>query len=503
VRILLVQPAPFEPGRIGLESVFWLSEPVALTSIAAMVPEHEVRIMDMRIEEDVALNRAMLEFRPDLVGTTSMTTDCYQAKAVLEIAKGTLGEGCFTIVGGHHPTLAPADFEDDAVDAVCLGEGEETFQDLVRHLAGGGDPRALHHIPGLRFRDGSGGYVTTAKRSQRRELDTFPAPARHLVPRRYFREYFFGFLNPMASMETSRGCSFDCNFCAIWEFYERRTRFMSAATICDRLEATRQKFVFFLDDNFLTKRGRLEELCDEIERRKIRKFFAVQGRSDFIADNPELMRRLRDAGLTMVLSGYESNSDNALQALRKQNTLDKNKRAAALLAELGIVSVGVFMVRPDFEEEEFDLLYRTINEMCIAFPMVSILTPLPGTELHRRLAGELLTRDTRLFDLLHAVTQTRLPRETFYRKYAEWHAATFISTKRGVLNAMRRRPGFFLRAIPATYRFFRKELHYFPVLESHESHLRDEVGIIPIDAPLKRRPAPPALQLPVLQEGQG
>ena len=52
MKILLVQPAPFEPGRLGLENVIWLSEPVALTSIAAMVPDHEVRIMDMRLEED-------------------------------------------------------------------------------------------------------------------------------------------------------------------------------------------------------------------------------------------------------------------------------------------------------------------------------------------------------------------------------------------------------------------------------------------------------------------
>ena len=136
LKILLVQPAPFEPGRIGLENVIWLAEPVALTSIAAMVtPEHDVRILDMRLEEDTELNRVLLEFRPDIVGTTSMTTDCYQAKAVLEMAKATLGEQVFTIVGGHHPTLSPDDFEDEAVDALCIGEGEETFMELIDHLA--------------------------------------------------------------------------------------------------------------------------------------------------------------------------------------------------------------------------------------------------------------------------------------------------------------------------------------------------------------------------------
>src|SRR5436190_1519607 len=222
MRILLVQPATFEPGRLGLENSLWLSEPVALTSLAAMVPEHEVRILDLRLEPDVELNRVLLEFRPQLVGTTSMTTDCYQARAVLAIAKGTLGKECFTIVGGHHPTLSPEAFEDEVVDALCIGEGEETFQELVKHLQDRGDPRALDAIAGLRFRDAAGRYRVTAKRHQARDLDSFPPPARHLIPDRYRQQYFFFIASPMASMFTSRGCSLDCNFCAIREFYERR-----------------------------------------------------------------------------------------------------------------------------------------------------------------------------------------------------------------------------------------------------------------------------------------
>ena len=75
MKILLVQPAPFEPGRLGLENVVWFPEPVALTQLAAMLPDHEVRILDMRLEEDVVLNSTLMEFEPDLVGTTSMTTD--------------------------------------------------------------------------------------------------------------------------------------------------------------------------------------------------------------------------------------------------------------------------------------------------------------------------------------------------------------------------------------------------------------------------------------------
>jgi radical SAM superfamily enzyme YgiQ (UPF0313 family) len=273
---------------------------------------------------------------------------------------------------------------------------------------------------------------------------------------------------------------------------------MSARAICDQLERIPEKFVFFLDDNFLTNRTRLTELCEEIERRGIKKYFATQGRSDFIANHPDVMRRLRDCGLMMVLSGYESNDDNSLEALRKSNTLDKNKRAARVMRELGMISIGVFMVRPEFEEHEFDLLYETINEMGVAIPLVTILTPLPGTQMYRKLEDQLLTTDTRLFDLLHAVTPTRLPRERFYQKYVEWHRATLKSTWKGVWSAVWRNPKFFLwDSLRGSLRFLMKEIHYAPIVDNHESHLRDEIGIISPGVIAK-----PNRELPVLSNHQ-
>lgn len=483
MKILLVQPSPFEPGRIGLENTIWFCEPVALTTIAAMVPDHEVRILDMRLEDEVTLNRVLSEFEPDVVGTTSMTTDCYQAKAILQTAKDTLGDSCFTIVGGHHPTLMPEDFYDPCVDALCIGEGEDTFRELIQALATrsrGGKPE---EVAGLKLRQANGEYLATAKRGQSRALDDFPPPARHLIDK-YRDSYFFTIAGPMASIVTSRGCSFDCNFCAIWEFYERKTRFMSAKTVVDRMEAVPEKFLFFLDDNFLTNRRRLEELVSEIERRGVKKWFGTQGRTDFIADNPDLMRRLRDAGLVMVLSGYESNDDKGLEALLKRGTVDKNKKAAGILRELGIFSTGIFMVRQDFDEADFDKLYAHINELGIALPLIAILTPLPGTQLYRARRHELLTEDRRLFDLLHSVLPTKLPRKRFYERFAEANQATLQGWEKGNWAVLKRRPRFFLDALPGIVRFVRRARRYRPILESAQTHLRDERGIIDPDVTL-------------------
>ena len=483
MKILLVQPAPFEPGRLGLENVLWMSEPVALTQLAgALLPEHEVKILDMRLEKDMELNKMLQSFQPDLVGTTSMTTDCYQAMAILQVAKGTLGDQCFTIVGGHHPTLSPGEFEDEVVDAMCVGEGEETLSELVALLDQGADREQLRQVNGLRLRQADGSYYVTPSRSQLRSLDDLPMPARHLLPAKYRKQYFFAVANPMASMETSRGCSFDCNFCAIWEFYDRKTRYMSADAICDRLEQIDEDYVFFLDDNFLSDKKRIVALCDEIERRGIKKYYGTQGRTDFMVANPELMRRLRDIGFVMVLSGYESNSDNNLESLRKRNTADKNRAAAKLLRDLGIISTGIFMARPEFTEQDFDDLYDIINDMGVAIPLVVILTPLPGTQLSKERGHELLTRDTRFFDLLHSVLPTRLPRETFYKKFTQQADATWPAFRKGVGAAIMRRPWFFMKSMAGTVRFINRVRNYRPIADDYKSHLRDEVGVIPADA---------------------
>ena len=480
MRILLVQPAPFEHGRMGLENALWMSEPAALTSIAAMVEgRHEVRILDMRLEEEGALPRRLADFAPELVGVTSMTTDASQAQAVCYCAKSILGARVFTLVGGHHPTLAPEFHDVECVDAVCVGEGEETFAELADHLASGGKRDDLGRIAGLAYRDGAR-QVKTAARSQARSLDSFPMPARHLLGN-YLGRYFFAAAAPLASIQTSRGCAYDCNFCAIWEFYERKVRFLSASAICDRLEQTPEPFVFFLDDNFLSHRPRLEELLTEIERRRIKKFWMIQGRTDFIAEHPDLMKRMRDAGLCMVLSGYETNDDGTLDALKKDNSRENNLAASRILHQLGIYSTGIFMTRPDFERKQFDETYAAINEMQITIPLVVIHTPLPGTQGWRAEKHKLLTEDTRFFDLLHAVVPTKLPRAEFYRHYARWNPATNQST-RDNLALLFKRPRLtaaLLRGVPA----FRERLKSLRrVIEDPQSYLRDEQDVIPLTA---------------------
>jgi len=473
MRILLVMPTPFETGRLGLENVVWLSEPVALTSVAASVPEHEVRILDLRLEPEDMLVKTLGEWLPDIVGTTSMTTDAYQAKAVLRTAKQVL-PSALTVIGGHHPTLCPDEFDCDYVDIIVQGEGELTFQELVACHQHSGD---YSGIDGLCWRDPAGVRHIERKRHQTVALDDLPTPNRGLI-KQYQGRYFFTAVQPMASIFTSRGCSFDCNFCAIWEFYERRVRYLSAKGIADQMQACDEPYVFVLDDNFLVNKKRILALCDELETRNIKKYWMTQGRCDWVADNPEIMRRLADNGLVGLLSGYESNDEDSLKALRKKSTWDKNIRANEIMAELGIFSTGIFMVRPDWTVEQFDELYAYINTLMVGIPLITILTPLPGTELYRAKKDQLVTHDHRLFDLLHPVLPTRLPREEFYRQFSRSVDAVKPSIRRSLANFRRKHPKMVLKLIPNILRFYARTFRYQAMHRDYRTFLRDEEGLL-------------------------
>ena len=479
MRILLVMPTPFENGRLGLENVIWLSEPVALTSVGtAVAGEHEVRVLDLRLEDEDALARELASFEPDVVGTTSMTTDAYQAKAVLRTARSIRPEA-LTVVGGHHPTLCPEEFDVEYVDVVVQGEGELTFRELVARwdVQRATDDRTFDGVLGTRYREPDGRRRANPKREQTVSLDDLPTPDRRLI-QKYQGRYFFTGIRPMASIFTSRGCSFDCNFCAIWEFYERRTRFLSAKRIVDQMEACSEPFIFVLDDNFLTNKRRATELCEELERRGVKKYWLTQGRTDFAADHPELMARLAKNGLVMVLSGFESNSDDNLAALRKKSSWRKNIEANRIMREVGIFSAGVFMVRPDWTKEQFQSLYDYVNSLQIAVPLFAILTPLPGTQLYKAYKDKLLTTDHRLFDLIHAVLPTRLPREEFYKELCRAYEATEPSVYAGFRAIIKRRPAFVAKIVPSMIWFYARTWRYQRINDDYRSYLRDEEGLL-------------------------
>ncbi|MFP4143762.1 MAG: B12-binding domain-containing radical SAM protein [Phycisphaeraceae bacterium] len=416
MRILFVQP-DWRQNGFGFRLVA-MPEPLGLEMLAASVPDHDVRIADLRCGDELAAEIA--DFQPDLVGVTALTPEVYAAAAVLEQTKALAPEA-FTLVGGHHASLLPEDFHLPQVDAIIRGEGEPVLPRLVAALEAGRD---LAEVPNLVYQDRAGRFVATGRRTEALDVDALPLPRRDLTAR-HREKYFFLFDQPDTSMATGRGCPWRCNFCSVWEFYDGRTRMMSPARVIRELETVETDHVTFVDDNFMLNHRRENEIADRIRAAGIQHRYSMECRTDSIVRHPELVEKWVDIGLYAVLLGLEG-ADDTLESVGKRNTARVNDQAIDILQDLGVVIWGAFIVDPRWEADDFKRLRDYVAHRGITHTQFTVLTPLPGTQLHRDRQQELITRDYTCFDALHAVTDTRLDRETFYRHFAELYRQTSL-----------------------------------------------------------------------------
>lgn len=386
-------------------------EPLGLEMVAGALKGHQVRILDMRLEPE--LDRVVLSFNPDLCGISCCYTIDVPSSLLIARRLKQNGSKPFVVVGGHHATMMPEDFFREEIDAVVVGEGEETMRDLADRLERGGD---LWKVPGLFIRDGKT-FSCTGVRELVEDLDSLPFPD-HGALQGYRRNYHMGFQKPLALAETTRGCSHRCHFCSVWIFYQGRCRMKSPERVLSELMSIRERNILFTDDNFLISASRAEEIAGLLKKMGIQKRFTFQARSDTIVQHPDLLARWKEVGLSGVFIGFEKIEDEALASLEKRNSVKNNEQALEILRILGIEVWASFIVDPDYEEEDFERLRQYIIDHRIKTPTFSVLTPLPGTRLFEEEGKNLTTRDYRLFDIAHAILPTRLPLSEFYRQYA-------------------------------------------------------------------------------------
>ncbi len=417
MRILLVQPEYIENG-IGFRVVA-LPEPLHLEMVAATVPDHDVRILDMRLDDN--LDAALRQFWPEIVAVTALTPEVYAAQKVLKQVKAFSRE-IITVVGGHHTSLLPEDFHIPQADIIAVGEAELMFAALTRAVA---DRRGLCEVPNIIWRDRDGMFIRNRIVDNKVDLDAVPLPRRDLTET-YRQDYFFLFDKPDTSVATGRGCPYRCNFCSVHEFYHGRTNQMSPQRVLSEITQIPTDHITFVDDNFLMNHRREHALADMIQAEDLNMRFSMECRTDSIVRHPELVEKWVDNGLYAVLLGLEGVSDTMLKRVNKSCQIDVNNRAIEILQDNGVIIWGAFIVDPDWTEDEFKQLRDYVSEKGITHTQFTVLTPLPGTNLYRSRFGDLLTRDYSCFDTLHAVLPTRLPREKFYQNFANLYRQSDI-----------------------------------------------------------------------------
>jgi len=374
--------------------------PLGLAYLAASLRErgYEVGILDLDVDQRTSLDLGGF----DVVGITS---DTPRYERALEIAKEAKDRGCIVVMGGYHVT-----FRDEGalssgyVDYVVRGEGEETFPALLDVLSGKGCPK---EVGGISFEE-NGRFLRTPDAPPPQDLDSLPMPARDLLPMSKYHTLLQG--RPATSLITSRGCPFNCYFCASSTFGGLRWRPRSPKSIVDEIEHLYREYGYrafaFMDDNFTLSPRRVVAFIEELDRRGLDISWYCFSRVDTIVRNPELVTRMAEAGAVEVFLGLESGSQEALDSYGKRITVEQEREAIAILRCCGIKAYGSFIIGGIRETREMTeqtiRLARELDPWAVQF---SILTPYPGTGLFEQARREnrIVTYLWRYYDGLHAV----------------------------------------------------------------------------------------------------
>jgi len=421
LKILLVEPDK-SPLVIGGED-FSLYEPLALEYIAAGVIEnHEVEILDLRFEKN--LEDALKSFSPDIIGITAYTVHVNRVKELFNKIK-KWDPDVLTVVGGHHATIMPEDFNSKDIDVIVIGEGVFTFREIVNRYEKG---IVLEDIPGIAYSEN--GILRKSMPVDKVDLDEFPFPDRKLTAK-YRNYYYSDWMKPLATMRTSKGCPYRCNFCAMWKLADGKYFKRSTDKIVEELETIDENHVFFADDESLIDVDRMRQLAELIKKKGIQKRYFLYGRSDTIARNEDLIKLWKSIGLERVFVGFEFFRNEDLKYINKRSTIEDNNKAVKILQDLGINIYASFIVRPDFTKSDFAELRTCVRKLKLDFAGFAVLTPLPGTDLFDEVKSQIIMDNYDFFDFIHTVLPTELPLKEFYKEYLHLYKKG-ISRWRGI-----------------------------------------------------------------------
>ena len=314
----------------------------------------------------------------------------YQYRKIKRIAQAIseVQEKPFFWMGGHLPSPEPEYFLRNfaGVDAVVIGEGEETCKEMLQVLQRGG---SFKGVKGMAYIDKDNQYVENPRRPLIKDIDSIPYPAWDLFTMEHY--VLLPYPNTSRSdrcmqMLSGRGCPFHCNFC-----YRMDSGFRPRSTqsIINEIKEMKRRFrinyIAFEDELLMSSISRTKEIAQAIIDNNLNIKFWCEGRLNYACKDIEMLKLLKEAGCVFINYGIESMDDTALERMHKNLKTDMIIAGIENTLNVGI-SPGLNIIFGNLDEDmevlrkdvEFLLKYADGAQIRTIRPV----TPYPGTELY-------------------------------------------------------------------------------------------------------------------------
>ncbi|MBN1476581.1 radical SAM protein [Candidatus Sumerlaeota bacterium] len=379
MRVAFIYPATDFDQEYHAEAL-----PMGLLYLTAVLERDqlaEIDLFDSRHGDALPSPSRLSEY--DVIGFTAMSMQVTHALRLAQWIRDSGYRGKI-VFGGPHASVASDHLRGQpALDAIFIGEAEETFPAYLRHLS---DEEVT--LGRTWIRDGSGEWVFHPGSCFVGDLDQLPFPAREKYRDLTARCRFI-------NMTTTRGCPFQCNYCQPTKeiLFGKRVRRRSVDNILAEIEDARRRFgidSFSIDDDTFTfHRATVQEFCERIAPLGLR--WSCQSRSDI---DRETLVAMRDSGCEMIFVGVESGSQRVLDLMDKRNTVEKNAAFIITCNELGIRTWCNMMIGyPGETCEDMELSLDFVRRTRPTRVCVSQVTPFPGTRLWEWHRGDVIHSD--------------------------------------------------------------------------------------------------------------
>jgi anaerobic magnesium-protoporphyrin IX monomethyl ester cyclase len=326
------------------------------------------------------LKSIMRRESPDVIGLTCSTPNFHRALELARLAR----ENCKAkiVIGGVHASALPEfiiENYSDIIDCVVVGEGEITMLELVNAFQGNAGSET---VKGIVFRK-NGEIIRNEGRPFIMEMDSLPFPARDLIPHTLFKPNLHNArYKNCASVLTSRGCPFNCSFCASRIVSGKKYRMHSAEYVLEEIGMLKRDYgvrqLLITDDTFTINHERLEKICKGMIDRKFNlEWFCF---SQVTAVNKEILTLMKKAGCYNIGFGVESSSPEILRRMGKPIKPERAQEAVSLANKAGLKTQAFYIFgMPGETREQMEDTIRFAKKVGSTLAFFNMLVPFPGT----------------------------------------------------------------------------------------------------------------------------